>query len=79
MFSGEAANTNFILFGLTWPGIELMIYHTSGLCKWNAYYARNYIMKLNREVIMISDAKFSDQDFAWVNQNKLNCMSAYSI
>ena len=36
-------------------------------------------MKLNREVIMISDAKFSDQDFAWVNQNKLNCMSAYSI
>jgi hypothetical protein len=24
----EATNTNFIVFGLTWPGLKLMIYHT---------------------------------------------------
>jgi hypothetical protein len=31
MLSGEAAtNTNFIVFGLTSPGLEPMIYHTQG-------------------------------------------------
>jgi hypothetical protein len=30
MFSGEATNTNFIVFGLTRPGLEPMIYHTRG-------------------------------------------------
>ena len=30
MFSGEATNTNFIVFGLTTPGLEPKIYCTSG-------------------------------------------------
>jgi hypothetical protein len=30
VFSGEATNTNFIVFGLTWPGLEPMIYRTRG-------------------------------------------------
>jgi hypothetical protein len=28
MFSGEAINTNFMLFGLTRSGLKSMIYHT---------------------------------------------------
>ena len=28
MFSQEAVNTNIIVFGLTWPGLEHTIYHT---------------------------------------------------
>jgi len=28
MLSGEATNTNFIVFGLTRPGLEPTIYHT---------------------------------------------------
>ena len=28
MPSGEVTNTNFIIFGLTWTGLELTIYHT---------------------------------------------------
>jgi hypothetical protein len=28
--SGEATNTNFIVFGLTWPGLEPTICHTRG-------------------------------------------------
>ena len=30
MLSGEAANTNFIVFGLTRPWLKTMIYHTQG-------------------------------------------------
>ena len=30
MFSGEAANANFIIFGLTRPGFEPTIYRTQG-------------------------------------------------
>ena len=30
MLSGEAINTNFIVFSLTWPGLEPTIYHTRG-------------------------------------------------
>ena len=30
MLSGEATNTNFIVFGLIWPGLEPTIYHTRG-------------------------------------------------
>jgi hypothetical protein len=30
VFSREAANTNFIVYGFTWPGLEHMIYHTGG-------------------------------------------------
>jgi hypothetical protein len=30
MLSGEATNTNFIVFGLTQPGLEPTIYHTRG-------------------------------------------------
>jgi hypothetical protein len=30
VLSGEATNTNFIVFGLTRPGIEPTIYHTRG-------------------------------------------------
>jgi len=30
LFSGEATVTNFIVFALTQPGIELTIYHTLG-------------------------------------------------
>jgi hypothetical protein len=30
MFSGEATNTNLIVFGLTRPGLEPTIYHTRG-------------------------------------------------
>jgi hypothetical protein len=30
MLSGEATNTNFIVFGLTRPGLEPMIYRTQG-------------------------------------------------
>jgi hypothetical protein len=28
--SGEAANTNFMVFGLTWSGLEPTIYRTRG-------------------------------------------------
>jgi hypothetical protein len=28
MLSGETTNTNFIVFGFTWPGLEASIYHT---------------------------------------------------
>jgi len=30
VLSGEATNTNFIFFGLTRPGLELVNYHTRG-------------------------------------------------
>ena len=30
MFSEEAANTNFIVFGLTLSGVEPTVYHTQG-------------------------------------------------
>jgi hypothetical protein len=30
MLSGEATNTNFIVFGLTRPELKPMIYHTQG-------------------------------------------------
>jgi hypothetical protein len=30
MFSWEAANTNFIVIDLTWPGFKPTIYHTGG-------------------------------------------------
>jgi hypothetical protein len=30
VFSGEATNTNFIVFGLQLPGLESTIYHTQG-------------------------------------------------
>jgi hypothetical protein len=30
MLSEESANINFIVFGLTWPGFEPMIYLTEG-------------------------------------------------
>jgi hypothetical protein len=30
VLSGEATNTNFIVFGLTRPGLEPIIYHTRG-------------------------------------------------
>jgi hypothetical protein len=30
MLNGEATNTNLIVFGLTRPGLEPMIYHTRG-------------------------------------------------
>jgi hypothetical protein len=30
LFQGEAANTNFLVFGLTRPGLEPTIYHTRG-------------------------------------------------
>jgi hypothetical protein len=30
VLSGEAANANFIIFGLTQPGLKLTIYHTQG-------------------------------------------------
>jgi hypothetical protein len=34
--SGEATHTNFIVFGLTWSGFELTIYHTRG--EYDNYY-----------------------------------------
>ena len=30
MVIGETANINFIVFGLIWPGIKPMVYHTQG-------------------------------------------------
>jgi hypothetical protein len=30
MLSGEATNTNFIVIGLTWPGLESTIYRSRG-------------------------------------------------
>jgi hypothetical protein len=30
MLIGKAANTHFIVFGLTWPGLEPTIYHNWG-------------------------------------------------
>jgi hypothetical protein len=30
MLSGEATNTNFLVFGLTQPGLDPMIYRTQG-------------------------------------------------
>jgi hypothetical protein len=32
LLSGEATNTNFIVFGMIRPGLEPMIYHTQGEC-----------------------------------------------
>jgi hypothetical protein len=31
MLSGEATNTNFIVFGLTWQGLEPTFYRTPGV------------------------------------------------
>jgi hypothetical protein len=43
MLSGEATNTNFIVFGLTQPGIEPMIYCTRG--KYANHYATEVVLE----------------------------------
>ena len=42
VLSGEAANANFIIFGLTQPGLKLTIYHTQG--KHANHYTTNVVM-----------------------------------
>jgi hypothetical protein len=44
MLSGEATNTNFIVFGLTQPGLETMIYQTQG--ERSNYYTKAYLLTL---------------------------------
>jgi hypothetical protein len=55
VLSGEATNTNFIVFGLTRSGIDPMIYHTRG------EHANHYT---NDEVrIFLERNKFSTLNF----------------
>jgi hypothetical protein len=42
VLSGEATNTSFIVFGLTWPGLEPTIYHTWG--EHANYYTTNVVI-----------------------------------
>jgi hypothetical protein len=44
MLSGEATNTNFIVFGLTQSGLEPTIYRTWG--KHANHYARGLLLNL---------------------------------
>jgi hypothetical protein len=44
MLSGEATNTNFIVFGLTQPGLETMIYQTQG--ERSNHYTKAYLLTL---------------------------------
>jgi hypothetical protein len=46
MLSGEATNTNLIVFGLTRPGIEPTIYHTQG------EHANHYATDAEEEIIV---------------------------
>ena len=52
VLSGEAANTNFIVFGLTQPGLEPTIYHTRGM------HANRYTRLNNANHIFYSDTRF---------------------
>ena len=50
MLRGEATNTNFIVFGLTRPGLEPTIYRTRGVhdaVAWLCVSTRNLTYKLN--------------------------------
>jgi hypothetical protein len=42
VLSGEATNTHFKVFGLTRPGLELMIYRTRG--KYVYHYATDVVL-----------------------------------
>ena len=41
MLSGEATNTNFIVFALAWPGLEITICRTRG--KYANYYTTDVV------------------------------------
>ena len=42
MISGEEANTNVIVFGVTWLGLETMVYRTRG----GEYINTQYMLQL---------------------------------
>ena len=52
MFSGEAANANFIIFGLTRPGFEPTIYRTRG--EHANHFTTDAVLN-NRDVAQIID------------------------
>ena len=53
MFSQEAVNTNIIVFGLTWPGLEHTIYHTQ------SEHTNHYITEALR-ILGITDIYLND-------------------
>ena len=51
MLSGEATNTNFVVFSLTRPGLELTIYRTRG------EHANHYTTDAVSIIVMLSNYK----------------------
>jgi hypothetical protein len=49
VLSGEATNTNFIVFGLTQPGLELTIYRTGG--EHSIYYPTDAVVFSTKLVV----------------------------
>jgi hypothetical protein len=56
VLSGEATNTNFIVFGLTRPGLESTIYRTRG--EHANHYATDAVLLLN---VMCLVEKYEDK------------------
>jgi len=50
MLSAEATNTNFIVFGLTRPGLKSITYHTQG------DHANHYITDVVQKPIQVSES-----------------------
>jgi hypothetical protein len=60
MLRGEATNTNFIVFGFTWSGIEPTIYQTQG------EHANHYTINevdMDREVAKIQSSSMTTEKF----------------
>jgi hypothetical protein len=59
VLSGEATNTNFIVFGLTQPGLEPTTYSTRGEHA-NHYTTNAVILNLNEFEFLVFYATFSN-------------------
>jgi hypothetical protein len=72
MLSGEATNTNFIVVGLTWPGLEPTIYHTQG--KHASHYTTDavpFIYYVKNDLTEWSDMSTSRLMSQWASTIKI--------
>jgi hypothetical protein len=46
----ETTQTNFIVFGLTWPGLEHMIYHTLG--EIYNHYTTDAVVRMAKQMLV---------------------------